>query len=117
MLLCAGEALIDMMPRQSEAGDTVFVPLAGGAVFNTAAAAGRLGLARGFFSGLSTDLFGERLAAVLAGLADTGALNKDRIRRGLSDHMLDAALGLGVRAAALTVNRACANPPGRKEIP
>ncbi|NKX43944.1 carbohydrate kinase family protein [Roseicyclus persicicus] len=66
MLLCAGEALIDMLPRKTEAGEAGFAPYPGGSVFNTAVAAARLGMRTGFFSGLSTDLFGERLAAVLA---------------------------------------------------
>ncbi|MDG3042373.1 carbohydrate kinase family protein [Roseicyclus marinus] len=65
MLLCAGEALIDMLPRQTEAGEAGFAPYPGGSVFNTAVAAARLGLGTRFFSGISTDLFGERLAAVL----------------------------------------------------
>lgn len=66
MLLCAGEALIDMLPCQTGGGETAFAPHAGGSVFNTAIAAGRLGLATRFFSGLSHDLFGEKLAMVLA---------------------------------------------------
>lgn len=43
MILCCGEALIDMLPRTTEAGETAFAPYAGGAVFNTAIALGRLG--------------------------------------------------------------------------
>lgn len=65
MLLCAGEALIDMLPRRTERGEAGFAPYPGGSVLNTAVAAARLGLATGFFSGISTDLFGARLAAVL----------------------------------------------------
>jgi fructokinase len=65
MLLCAGEALIDMLPRQTEAGEAGFAPYPGGSVFNTAVASARLGLETRFFSGISTDLFGERLTAVL----------------------------------------------------
>ena len=59
MLLCAGEALIDMLPRETAAGEAAFAPHAGGAVFNTAIALGRLGARTGFFTGLSRDLFGE----------------------------------------------------------
>ncbi|HSF64566.1 MAG TPA: carbohydrate kinase [Paracoccaceae bacterium] len=66
MILCCGEALIDMLPRETAAGEAAFAPYAGGAVFNTAIALGRLGAPAGFFSGLSTDLFGEMLAQVLA---------------------------------------------------
>jgi fructokinase len=66
MILCCGEALIDMLPRQSSAGEPAFAPYAGGAVFNTAIALGRLGAPAEFFSGLSTDLFGQQIMRVLA---------------------------------------------------
>ncbi|UWQ94385.1 carbohydrate kinase [Rhodobacteraceae bacterium M385] len=65
MILCAGEALIDMLPRQTEAHEAAFAPYPGGSVFNTAIALSRLGTQTEFFSGLSTDLFGERLDGVL----------------------------------------------------
>ena len=61
MILCCGEALIDMLPCETPAGGPALTPLPGGAVFNTAIALGRLGAPTGFFSGLSTDLFGEML--------------------------------------------------------
>ncbi|MCH2164359.1 MAG: carbohydrate kinase [Marinovum sp.] len=66
MILCCGEALIDMLPRESGEG-TQFLPVAGGSVFNTAIAAGRLGAATGYFGGLSTDLFGSILETTLSG--------------------------------------------------
>ncbi|WP_323006641.1 carbohydrate kinase [Pseudorhodobacter sp.] len=66
MILCCGEALIDMLPRKTDLGETAFAPYAGGAVFNTAIALGRLGVKTSFFSGLSTDLFGEILTQTLA---------------------------------------------------
>ncbi|MDH5530906.1 MAG: carbohydrate kinase [Paracoccaceae bacterium] len=65
MILCSGEALIDMLPRQLADGEAVFAPHAGGAVFNTALALGRLGVDTGFFSGISTDLFGAQLVSTL----------------------------------------------------
>ncbi len=65
MILSCGEALIDMLPRQSTAGEACFAPYAGGAVFNTAIALGRLGAPSGFFSGISTDMLGEILADTL----------------------------------------------------
>ncbi|WP_284163260.1 carbohydrate kinase [Frigidibacter sp. SD6-1] len=65
MILCNGEALIDMLPRETAAGEAAFAPHAGGAVFNTAIALGRLGAPAGFFSGVSTDLFGRQLEEVL----------------------------------------------------
>ncbi len=66
MILCCGEALIDMLPRETSAGEPAFAPHAGGAVFNTAIALGRLGAPTGFFSGLSNDLFGTQLTETLA---------------------------------------------------
>jgi fructokinase len=66
MILCCGEALIDMLPRKTDAGTACFQPYAGGAVFNTAIALARLGATTGLFTGLSTDLFGAQLTAELA---------------------------------------------------
>src|SRR5690606_30787115 len=66
MILCCGEALIDMLPRRTTADEPAFAPYAGGAVFNTAVALGRLGTPVEFFSGISTDLFGQQLVRVLA---------------------------------------------------
>ncbi len=66
MILSCGEALIDMLPRTTSAGEVAFAPYAGGAVMNTAIALGRLGVASGFFSGLSDDLMGEILVDTLA---------------------------------------------------
>jgi fructokinase len=67
MILCCGEALIDMLPRETAAGEAAFAPYAGGAVFNSAIALGRLGAPVEFFTGLSSDLFGDVLRASLAG--------------------------------------------------
>ncbi|QIB33556.1 carbohydrate kinase family protein [Ancylobacter pratisalsi] len=63
-ILCAGEALIDMVPRTTPEGQA-FLPLPGGSVFNTAIAAGRLGTRTLFWYGLSTDMFGDQLRAAL----------------------------------------------------
>lgn len=65
MIICSGDALIDMLPARLADGAEVFLPVPGGAVFNTAIALGRLGEETGFFSGLSTDMFGQRLASHL----------------------------------------------------
>ncbi|MGR3343068.1 MAG: carbohydrate kinase family protein [Paracoccaceae bacterium] len=65
MILCCGEALIDMLPRVSAQGEVAYVPYPGGAVFNTAIGLGRLGAKSGLFSGISTDYFGEVLADAL----------------------------------------------------
>lgn len=61
MILACGEALIDMLPRESTKGEDSFAPYAGGAVFNTAIAMGRLGVPAGFFSGISSDFLGDIL--------------------------------------------------------
>lgn len=65
MILSCGEALIDMLPRVSTEGEPAFAPYAGGAVFNTAIALGRLGAPSAFFSGVSNDMLGEILADTL----------------------------------------------------
>ena len=80
MILCAGEALIDMLPRQTAAGEDAFRPVAGGAVFNTAIALGRLGAPAGMLTGLSTDFFGDILTDTLdASNVDHGlAVRADR---------------------------------------
>lgn len=80
MIICCGEALIDMLPRETKAGETAFAPYAGGAVFNTAIALGRLGAPAGFFSGLSSDFFGDQLRDTLtASMVDfSGAVKADR---------------------------------------
>ena len=65
MILCCGEALIDMLPRTTTNGEPAFAPYVGGAVFNTAIALGRLGAPAGFFSGLSSDLFGGQFRDAL----------------------------------------------------
>ncbi len=62
MILCCGEALIDMIPSDHE---MAFKPLAGGAVFNTAIGIGRQGVDVGLLSGVSTDLFGTILENAL----------------------------------------------------
>jgi fructokinase len=65
MILCCGEALIDMLPRETRDGERAFVPCVGGSVFNSAVALGRLGQPVAFFSGLSNDLFGGMLQKAL----------------------------------------------------
>ena len=61
MILCCGEALIDMIPTPVASGGTAYAPHTGGAIFNTAIALGRLGAQAGLLSGVSTDGFGEML--------------------------------------------------------
>ena len=66
MILCCGDALIDMLPRATTSGEPAFAPYPGGAVFNTAIALGRLGAPASFFSGFSCDFLGDMLRASLA---------------------------------------------------
>ena len=61
MIVVAGEALIDLAPR-----DGLLAPLPGGSPYNVAVGLGRLGVATGFLGPLSDDGFGRRLAAGLA---------------------------------------------------
>ena len=75
MILCAGEALIDMLPRQTAAGEATFMPCTGGAALNMAVALARLDTPVSLFTGLSTDMFGNQLRATLAaaGVGDRAA--------------------------------------------
>lgn len=65
MILCCGEALIDMVPVENADGQTTYAPLTGGAILNTAIALGRLDVPVQLLSGVSTDLFGEQLVREL----------------------------------------------------
>jgi fructokinase len=65
MILSCGEALIDMLPRETTGGEAAFAPYAGGSVFNTSIAIGRLGAPAGFFCGLSSDFLGDILRETL----------------------------------------------------
>ena len=65
-VMCCGEALIDMLPKTDTEGHACCRPVAGGAVFNTAIALGRLGVPTGFLAGLSSDLHGELLMDTLS---------------------------------------------------
>ena len=75
MILCAGEALIDMLPRQTAADEATFMPCTGGAALNMAVALARLDTPVSLFTGLSTDMFGNKLRASLAaaGVGDRAA--------------------------------------------
>lgn len=80
MILCCGEALIDMLPRKGADGADVYQPFNGGSVFNTAISLGRLGTPTGFFAGLSEDFFGDSL---LDGLKAAGVSTKYICRKDL----------------------------------
>jgi fructokinase len=80
MILCCGEALIDMLQRLLPSGERVFLPVSGGAVFNTAIGLGRLGFASGFVSGISSDMFGDQLIESLdqSGVSTKFCVRKDK---------------------------------------
>ncbi len=65
MILCCGEALIDMIPEGADASEPAYRPHTGGAIFNTSIALGRLGVEVGLLSGVSRDVFGQMLARTL----------------------------------------------------
>lgn len=77
MILCCGEALIDMIPQPGGAG---FAPHVGGAVLNTAVALGRLGVPVGLVTGLSSDPFGQLIETALDGsnVSTAHAVRSDR---------------------------------------
>jgi fructokinase len=65
MILCCGEALIDMIPKPTSVEADGFVPYTGGAILNTAIGLGRLGVQVGMLSGVSNDMFGQQIVASL----------------------------------------------------
>ncbi|GAA6160107.1 carbohydrate kinase [Ruegeria sp. HU-ET01832] len=80
MILCCGEALIDMIPTPITDGAQGFVPHSGGAIFNTAIALGRLGASVGMLTGLSRDMFGDQLVDALTNshVDQTHVIRSDR---------------------------------------
>ena len=80
MILCCGEALIDMIAAPTIGGGHGFLPQPGGGALNTAIALGRLGQRVGLVTALSRDIFGQRLAeALTASHVDlSGAARVDR---------------------------------------
>jgi fructokinase len=62
VIICCGEALIDMVKRVlEETGETVYVPCLGGSPFNTTVAIARQKVPAGFLGRISTDFLGESL--------------------------------------------------------
>ena len=80
MILCCGEALIDMIPTPGAGDRPAWAAYPGGAVFNTALALGRLQAPAGLLTGLSSDLFGEMLRAALveAGVDPSPSIRTER---------------------------------------
>lgn len=77
MILCCGEALIDMLPMEAADGRLGFAPAVGGSVFNTAVALGRLGAQVSFHSKVATDGLGEQLRGALL----DSHVNLDHLKR------------------------------------
>jgi fructokinase len=81
MFLVCGEALFDLF-LQSEEGpaSAMYAARAGGSPFNVAIGLARLGEKAGLLTGLSSDLLGQRLSAVLAaeGVSMAYAIPTDR---------------------------------------
>jgi len=61
MIVCCGEALIDMIPSDLNNGETAYIPKIGGAVLNTSICLGRLGADVSFLGSVSQDLFGMEI--------------------------------------------------------
>lgn len=80
MILFCGEALMDMLPDQNADGEAVLRPVCGGAAFNSAIAAGRLGQSCGMVTGFSRDGFGMQLQSALeeAGVSHDHAIRSNR---------------------------------------
>jgi fructokinase len=66
MIVCCGEALIDMVRVDFPGRGEGFLPLPGGSPCNTAVAIGRLGVPAAFLGRLSRDFFGAMLVDRLA---------------------------------------------------
>jgi len=65
MILCHGEMLIDFIPTEAKSGGLAYRPAVGGSPGNVALTLARLEVPAGFVGGLSTDFFGEQIAAML----------------------------------------------------
>ena len=61
MIICCGEALIDMARAQVPGLGVSFSPLPGGSPYNTAVSIGKMGVSVKFLGRISTDFFGEIL--------------------------------------------------------
>ncbi len=94
MIVVAGEALIDLVPRKAGALADLR-PARGGGPYNTAVALGRLGSPTAFCSRVSSDAFGE---ALLDGLREVG-VDVSSVQRGTEPTTL-AVASIGVDGSA-----------------
>ena len=65
MIVVCGDVIVDFIPVQLPDGRAAYLPTPGGSCRNIASGLGRLGAKVGFMGGLSTDFFGDMLAASL----------------------------------------------------
>ena len=80
MILCCGEALIDLVPIKSLDGKITYAPHNGGSIYNTCIALARLGSQVGFLGGISNDFFGQSIKNGLkeSNVSDLYAIYSDR---------------------------------------
>ena len=80
MILCCGEALIDLVPIKSLDGKITYAPHNGGSIYNTCIALSRLGSKVGFLGGISNDFFGQSIKNGLeeSNVSDLYAIYSDR---------------------------------------
>jgi len=114
VIICCGEALIDMLPRSLDGGEGAYLPVPGGAVFNTAIALGRLGEEVGFFSGVSTDMFGQQL---IAGLEASGVRTDYCVRGSRPTTMAFVKLEDGVARYSFFDENTAGRMLGKEAIP
>ena len=65
MIVCGGENLVDVIEMHAEDGGRMFRAVAGGSPYNCTRALGRLGLAVGYLTPISSDRFGDDLLSGL----------------------------------------------------
>jgi fructokinase len=85
MLLSCGDALIDFVPTRTVDGREGAMPAVGGSCLNVAIGMARLGVPTGFVGGVSTDMFGQMIAA------HAGASDVDLRYATRSDHQTTLA--------------------------
>ncbi|MEW5422018.1 carbohydrate kinase [Amorphus sp. 3PC139-8] len=66
MIVTCGEAVVDFLPETDSDGHPLYRPILGGSLYNVALGLGRLGVPSAYYWELSTDPFGDWLAAELA---------------------------------------------------
>tara|TARA_B100001059_G_C17825923_1_gene581357 strand:+ start:507 stop:1430 length:924 start_codon:yes stop_codon:yes gene_type:complete len=80
MILCCGEALIDLIPIEDKDGNIAYAPHNGGSIYNACIALARLGSKVGFLGGISNDFFGQSIRDGLkqSNVSDLYSIYSDR---------------------------------------